>query len=372
MKLRKIDPDNQKDRNSFIDLPFEIYKDCPQWVPPIKKQMHFVMNRQIHPFYQHSNADFFVLEDGNQVISRIALINHKNFSQFHNQPTGFFYYFDSINDDKAASMLFDTALDWYRKENLTTVLGPKGFIRSDWVGQLVQGFENPAGMGSIYNFPYYNLLLEKAGFVKETDHYTGYIERGTSLPEKMYKAADRVISRNGFAIKSFTSKDEMHKWISRLEEVHHVAFANNIGFYPSTSKEFQLLAENLFSVVEPQTAKLIMKGDEIAGFILAYPEISNGLRKSKGELYPLGWWHLLRDKKNTQFVTVSVIGLLPKYQGLGGNILLFVELDKTLRSMHFEKAEFTQIDERNPNSFNAAVEMGVTWNIIHRTFRYDL
>ena len=372
MKIRRIDPDNEKDRNKFILFPFSLYKDCPQWVPPIKKQMHFVMDRQRHPFYKHSTAEFFVVEDGSQVVSRLAVINHKNYSQFHHHPTGFFYYFDTINDQQASSLLFENALDWFRKENVATVLGPKGFIRSDWLGQLVQGYEHPAAMGTIYNYPYYNDLLEQAGFTKYTDHYTGYIERCTTLPQKMINAADRVLSRNGFTIKSFTTKDEMREWIPRLEEVHHVAFEKNQSFYPSTSEEFQLLADNLLSVLEPELGKLIMKGDEIAGFILAYPEISDGLRKSKGDLYPLGWLHLLREKKRTKWVTVSVIGLMPKYHGLGGNILLYVELDKTLRAMHYQKGELTQIDERNPNSFNAAVEMGVTWYKIHRSYQYQL
>jgi hypothetical protein len=372
MKIRKLDPSNSMDRTKFIMLPFELYRNCPQWVPPIKKQMHFVMNAQKHPFYQHSNADFYLVEDGGQAIARLAVLNHRHYSQIHQEQTGFFYYFDTINDQQASALLFDTALDWYRKEGIKTVLGPKGFVRSDAVGQLVSGYEHPAAMGMPYNYAYYNDLIEKAGFVKETDHYTGYIKRSTELPEKMYAAADRVLLRNGFTIKSFLSKKEMREWIPRLEEIHTLAFENNLGFYPSTSEEFQLLAEGLIAVVEPETGKLIMKGDEIAGFIIAYPEISDGLRKCKGDLYPFGWLHLLRAKKSTRWVTVSVIGLMPKYQGIGGNILLYVELDKTLRGMHFDKAELSQIDERNISSFNAAVDLGGTWYKVCRTYRYDL
>jgi hypothetical protein len=372
MKIRRIDPENRRDRNKFIMLPFELYKGSSLWTPPIKNQMHFVMNQQQHPFYQHSNADFFVVEEGNQVVSRLAVLNHRNYSQVHNQPTGFFFYFDSINDPQASTLLFEEALAWYRKQGIKTVLGPKGFVRSDSVGQLVKGFDYPADMGMPYNYPYYNDLIEQAGFVKETDHYSGYIDRATEFPEKMYAAADRALKRNGFTIKSFTSKQEMREWIPRLEEIHTLAFENNLGFYPSTKEEFQLLAEGLISVVEPETGKLIMKGEEIAGFIIAYPEISEGLRKCKGDIYPFGWLDLLNAKNNTRLVTISVIGLMPKYQGIGGNILLYVELDKTLRAMHFDRAELSQIDERNESSFNAAVDLGGTWYKVCRTYRYDL
>ena len=371
MDIRKIDPSNKKDRNKFINLPFDIYKNCPQWAPPIRNSMHFVMDASKHPFYHHSNADFYIVEDGNQVISRLAVINHKNYSQFHNHPTGMFYYFDSFDDENASKLLFDTALDWYKKEGIKTVYGPKGFIRSDAVGQLVDGFEHPCSMNMIYNFPYYQKLIENAGFIKETDHYTGYIERATELPEKIVRAADRVLARNGFSIKSFTSKDEMKEWVSKLEDIHHHAFENNIGYYPSTSEEFQLLAESILAVMEPQMGKLILKNDEIAGFILAYPELSDGLRKSKGRIYPFGWYYLLQAKKKTPWVIASVVGLLPKYQGIGGNILLYVELEKTLRAMHFSKAEISQIDERNANSFNGALELGTKWFKVHRTYRYD-
>ena len=371
MNIRKLDPSNKKDRNKFINLPFEIYKNCQQWAPPIQNQMHFVMDAEKHPFYKHSKADFYIIEDGKQVISRLAVINHGNYSLYHHHPTGMFYYFDSYDDDKASELLFQTALDWYKKEGVKTVYGPKGFIRSDAVGLLVDGFNQPCSMGMIYNFPYYQKMIENAGFVKETDHFSGFIERSTELPEKHYLASERVLARNGFAIKSFSSKEEMKEWIPKLESIHHHAFAGNVGYYPSTTEEFQLLAESILAVMEPQMGKLIMKNDEIAGFILAYPEISDGLRKSKGKIYPFGWYHLLQAKKKTPLAIASVIGLLPKYHGLGGNILLYVELDKTLRSMHYTKAEISQIDERNANSFNGAVQLGTSWYKVHRTYRYD-
>ena len=149
-------------------------------------------------------------------------------------------------------------------------------------------------------------------------------------------------------------------------------FKNNPGYYPTTEEEFNLMAESIMAVSDPRMIKAIMKEDKVAGFIIAYPDISRGLQKTGGKIYPFGWISLLIEKKRTRVVDLNGIGLLPEYQGRGANALLYSELEKSIRPYNFERGEYIQIDERNFRSFSDSQTMGVTFHKIHRLYSKNI
>jgi len=371
MKIHKIDPSLKSDINKFKEFPFDLYKASDHWVPAMDSELTLALDRSKHPFYQHSEADFFIAESEGQVVGRIAAIYNRNYSHFHHSPIGFFYYFDVIDDLEVSNALFDTAVNWAKQFDIKHILGPKGMLRSNGVGLLIEGFDYLPAMGNLYNFPYYQKLLESYGFVKETDHLTGYMDSSQHLPEKLYQVAEKVKKRGNFWIKTFNNKTEMEQWIPVLNVVHHEAFVNNPGYYPSTKEEFELLAKSLIQVIDPRLPKLIMKEKEVAGFILPYPNINRGVQTAKGKVWPTGWYHLLREQHRTRTVDINGLGLLPKYQGLGGNALLYTELEKTVRQHNFEKAEIVQVDEKNFMSKSDMETLGSNWYKRHRTYRLD-
>ena len=372
MKIRKIDTGLQSDINKFKKFPFKLYKSCNQWVPSMDSELTLALDRKNHPFYQHSEADFFIAESEGQTVGRIAAIHNRNYSDFHKCPIGFFYYFETIDDPQVSQALFNTAVNWAKQFDVQHILGPKGMLRSNGVGLLIEGFDDLPAMGNLYNYPYYQQHLESYGFVKETDHLTGYMDSSHHLPEKLYQIAEKVKNRGRFWIKTFKNHSEMEQWIPVLNKVHHEAFVNNPGYYPTTDAEFELLAKTLIQVTDPRLPKLIMKDEEVAGFILPYPNINRGVQKARGKMWPLGWYHLLREQKQTRTVDINGLGLLPKFQGLGGNALLYTELEKTVREYGFDKAEIVQVDEKNFMSKSDMETLGTHWYKRHRTYRLDL
>ena len=372
MKIRKIDTNLQSDIKKFKNFPFNLYETCKQWVPTMDSEISLALNREKHPFYQHSEADFFVAESEGQVVGRIAAIHNNNYSNFHHCPIGFFYYFETIDDVEVAHSLFSAAVDWVNQFSVKYILGPKGMLRSNGVGLLIEGFDYLPAMGNLYNYPYYQQHVESFGFVKETDHLTGYMDSTHRFPEKLYRVAEKVKQRGSFWIKTFKKKSEMEQWIPALNVVHHEAFVNNPGYYPTTKEEFELLAKSLIQVMDPRLPKLIMKDENVAGFILPYPNVNKGVQKAKGKIWPLGWYHLMREQKQTRSVDINGLGLLPKYQGLGGNALLYTELEKTVRQFNFDKAEIVQVDEKNFMSKSDMETLGSHWYKRHRTYRLDL
>lgn len=373
MKIRPIDTFNQSDARNFRKFPFQLYQDCPQWVPPASSEMQLVLNRKRHPFYKHSEADFFVAESEGDLLGRIAVLHNQNYSKHHKVATAFFYYFESVEDFDVAAGLFKAAIDWARKRNLQLLLGPKGFLRSNGTGMLVEGFQYPPAMGIPYNLPYYPGFLDRLGFSKETDFLSGYLDKSQQMPPRLEEIVEKVKKRGNFSVKAFTSKSELLQHIQEVERLHYEAFHNNPGFYPSTQEEFELIARTMIQIADPRLIKLIMSGDQIAGFVISYANISNALRQTKGKLWPFGWIPLLLEQKRTKVVDLNGVGFLPKFQGLGGNALLYSEVEKTLRQFkQFQRAELVQVDERNFKSKADMERIGVHWHKLHRVYRYTL
>ncbi|MDX9864494.1 MAG: hypothetical protein RBT34_06795 [Anaerolineaceae bacterium] len=330
------------------------------------------MDRKKHPFYQHSDAAFLLAESEGVPVGRIAILHQRNYSAFHKAQYGFFYYFDVINDRQTSRALFETAIQWARSRGIKYILGPKGFARSSGIGLLIEGFDYLPAVGMNYNYPYYQRFVEDAGFTKWTDHLSGYMTTGQQIDPRIHEAAAKVRQRKHFKVISFQTKREMRAMIPAINIVNQEAFQSNPGYYPSTPAEFDMLAKNMIQILEPGLPKLIMKDDEVAGFVIAYKNISRGIQKSKGKMWPFGWIALLRDKKQSRLIDINGVGLLPKHQGLGANALLYSELEKSIRSSGCEIAEFVQIDEQNFKSKSDMERIGVTWHKRHRTYQLSL
>ncbi|MHB0922972.1 MAG: hypothetical protein ACYC3H_03270 [Bellilinea sp.] len=372
MVIRNIDPNNRRDVNRFIDFPHALYRDNPYWVPEIRSAARLVFDQKRHPYYRHSKAAFFLAEKEGKVVGRIAVLHNRNYSQHYKQEVGFFSHFDLIDDREVANGLLDSAAAWARSQGVQSILGPRGFLRSQGFGLLVEGFDLLPAVSIPYNFPYYQNLLELYGFVKEADILSGYMVPADALPEKFFIAADKVAEKGNLKVLKFKTKRELKLWIPKVDRVYKEAFLENPNYFPTTAEEFELMAKNIYQIADPHLIKIIVKGDDIAGFLLGYPNINRALQKTKGRLWPFGWLAVLREMRTTRRIDLNGLGMLPQYQGRGGNILLYAEVERTLRDANAEYAEMIQVDERNFNSFSDLMNAGVHIHKRHRLYRLTL
>ncbi len=373
MHIRRIDTSKHKDVNQFIQVPFDLYRHCPQWVPPLVPGMKASLNRAKFPFYRHSQADFWVAEQGKETVGRIAAIDNRRYNDYHQSKTAFFYYFDAIDDQGIADGLFDAAFDWARGRGLANVLGPKGLLRFDAHGALVDGFEHRPSVGIPYNFPYYDRLITGAGLQKELDYFSGHITADYDLPERVYQIADKIKQRRGFWIKTFKDTQEIWAFVPQAHRIYLEAFKQVPGYYPIDEDEIRLLFERILSITYPDLVKLVMKGDQAVGFVISYPDVAEAVQCCKGRLWPFGWYLLMRERRRTRWVTFNGVGLLPEYQGMGANTILYVELGKTLRDYgRFEHGDYVQVAETNLPSFGDAQTMGFPMYKTHRIYRKEL
>jgi GNAT superfamily N-acetyltransferase len=370
--IRKLDTKRRRDVQQFVNFPFELYRNCFLWVPPVVSNARLALNRREHPFYSHSTADFFVAESNGQTLGRIAVMRNRNYNAYRQTRAAFFGYFDVVDDVGVARALFDAALDWARARGLEEIIGPRGLTGIEGGGVLVEGFEHRPAMGAAYNFLYYDDFLRGLGFEKDTDYLSGVISRGHQLPERFYRVADRVKARRGIWIKTFTGKREMRQWVPRVVEVHHEAFSQNHTFYPPVDGEIDMVVDALLSVADPRLIKLVMKDEEVVGFLFAYPDVSAALQKTRGRLWPFGWYAILRERRRTKWLNANGVGVIPAYQGLGVNAVLYAELAKTLEESDFEHIDLVQVEESNVRSLSDMEAIGVKWYKRHRSYRRKL
>jgi len=154
-RVIQLDPADRRRVRQFLDLPFRIYRDIPQWVPPLAPDARRVLDRRRHPFYKHSQAAFFLaLDDRDRPVGRLAALDNRRYNRFNRAATAFFYLFECPDDPDVARALFDAAFSWARGRDLSRMIGPKGFLALDGSGLLIRGFQHRPAFGLPYNPPY--------------------------------------------------------------------------------------------------------------------------------------------------------------------------------------------------------------------------
>jgi len=348
LTIEKIDTNNKFQARRFVEFYYELYKDCPYWVPPLYMDAYLPLNRKKHPFFQHSEADFFLAVRDGEVVGRICAGENKPFNEYHKTKKAQFYFFDAIDDLEVARALFDTVFDWARARGLDTLIGPKGLSPFDGYGILIEGFEQRQMMTMMnYNYDYYPKLVEALGFEKEVDFVSCYLpSEAFKIPERVERIAQRVLARGNLWVKHFKSKKELVSWAQRIGETYNRTFIHNWEYYPFSQGDIDYAVQNVFMVADPQLIKLIMHGDDIVGFLFAFPDVSAALQRAKGRLFPFGLVDLLLEMKRAKTVSGNGMGVLPEFQGTGGNALLYYEMGKTMLDFkHFEFVEMTQVAE---------------------------
>lgn len=348
LAIEKVDTGNKKQVKRFIEFYYDLYQDCPQWVPPLFVDAYLPLNRKKHPFFEHSEADFFLAVRDGKVVGRICVGENKLFNEYHKTRKAQFYFFDAINDLDVAQALFKAAFEWARQRGLDTLIGPKGLSPFDGYGILVKGFEHRQMMTMMnYNYDYYSKLVESLGFEKEVDFVSCYLPADAfRIPERVERIAQWSLQRGNLWVKHFKSKKELVGWAQRIGRTYNKTFIKNWEYYPFTQGDIDYAVQNVFMVADHRLIKLIMHGDEIVGFLFAFPDASAALQRAKGHLFPFGIVDLLLEMKRTKTVSGNGMGILPEFQGTGGNALLYYELGKiVLDDFHFKFIEMTQVAE---------------------------
>lgn len=367
---------DKKTQKQFVEFQYQLYDGCEQFTPPFKSDVYMMLNKKKHPYYDHSDSDHFLAVRDRKVVGRIAALENKPFNNHHQCKDAEFYLFDSIDDQEVANALFDKVIDWARRRGLNRVVGPKGYGPLDGYGILIEGFQHRQMMNMMnYNYPYYRDLLEGYGFSKEVDFVSSYVAlQEFELPEKVSHAVEIVKKRGSLRVMNFRNKKHILEWKYKIKEAYNKAFVNNWEYYPLSDRELDYAVDNAIQVVIPELLQIILnKDDEIVGFVLPFPDASAAMQKNKGKLGPIEILRLLRELKTTNWLDFNGIGILPEYQGMGGNALIFdALLNAAKANTRFIHSELTQVAETATQMRKDLENLGVHYYKNHRVYKLDL
>jgi len=369
----EIDTNDRKKVKQFLDLPFRLYANTPQWVPPLASDAQQMLDRKRHPFYRDSQAAFFLALYGDRVAGRLAVLDNSKYNQFNHERKAFFYLFECDQNQSVAKALFEAAFAWARSRGLDQIVGPKGFTVFDGMGMLIKGYEHRPAFGLPYNLPYYPALVEALGFICADELVSGYLDKESAfIPEKIHQIADLVQKRRGLHVLRFQTRKELRSIIPQLKDMYNSSLGGTQGNWPLDDEEIRGMADQMLWFADPKLIKIVMKGEQAVGFLFAYPDISAAVQRTRGRLIPFGWIDLLLELRRTKWINVNGAGMVEGYRGLGGTALLFSEMFKSVIESRYRFADIVQIGTANDNMQREMRDLGIDFYKTHRLYQRDL
>lgn len=358
---------NKKELKLFIKFPWQIYKNDSFWVPPLIMDRMKLLNRKINPFYAHAEIELFIAYQDGRAVGRIAAITNDNHNKFHEDNTGFFGFFESINDQMVASTLLDGALNWLKERGKDSVLGPMNPSTNDEVGLLIDGFDTSPMIMMCHNPRYYITLFENYGLKKAKDLFAWYYDaREKQFPEKIKKVAKLTGERYGITIRNIKLKN-INEELNLIREVYNNAWSRNWGFVPMTEEEINHTAADMKQIAIEDLLLLAEMDGKAVGFSVSLPDINQVLKKiSNGKLFPTGIFKLLFGMKKIDAIRVLILGIVKELQHGGLGSMLYLETFNRATARGIYKGEFSWILEDNYPMNRALESMGAS---IYKTYR---
>jgi hypothetical protein len=368
MTIDVVDLRSPADVRRFVELPYRLYRNNLHWVPPLRVESRTALDPSRHPFYEHSEASFFVAREGGHDIGRLAVFEHRPYNATHGTRQAGFALFECEADEDAPGVLFQRAFEWARGRGLNRIVGPRGFSALDGYGLLVDAFDRRQLMTmTSYNPPYYAGLLERLGFVKEVDFVTYAINRDAfAMPEAVHNAAERA--RGKLRVVHYRSRRELIRAARQIGETYNRAFVHNWEYYPLSEREIDFVVDQIRPLADHRLMTFIAAGDDVVGFLLAFPDVSRALQRMKGRLTPWGLAALLLERRRTTQIALNGAGIVPEYQGRGGNALLYTQIERAIRASHFTDAELPQVAESATKMRSDLAHLGARPVKTHRVY----
>ena len=334
-------------QREFIDFPKRLYRNCGQWVPWFDIDVRALMRKK-HPYFFHAEGDFFLVRKNGRTVARACVTENRRYNEAHDLNVAHFYFFDAEDDRQAVGSLIAELSRWSRTRGLDGILGPILQGGSSGSGILVEGFEYRAAMNMMaYNRPYYGSLLENAGFKPFLSLYSMDLPASEfSLPKKVARISELVLKRGHFEVLKFKSKRDVMKAGDEIAHLYNPTLGDHLEDYPLSEKELAQIKKDLLLVADPSLVKVLRYGDKLVGFLFAFPDLSDIMQKNKGKTGPLEILRLLMGMKKKDRVLFNGMGILSEYRKLGGNALLYGELEKTLKNAGCRSGEIVQISEK--------------------------
>ena len=335
----------------------QVWHPSEHFVAPLFMDRRDYLDVHKNPFFAHADVACWIATKDGRDVGRIAAVHDKDWEKAHGTKTGYFGFFDSIDDVEVARTLLDRAKSWLKEQGREDMVGPFDLSTNYLAGVLVDSFDVPPGVQMPFNPPYYDALLTSAGVSQAKDLWQWWLSTSTPIPEKVERVADKVRKRNNIDVREM----DLGNWdaeVERVLQIYNDAWEDNWGFVPMGDDEFRHLAADLKMVVQPGLALMAEIDGEPIAFCISIKNLNQALAGLNGSLVPLGglklWWRL-DIAKTVDTGRLIVMGVKPGYRRRGADSILFLQSHRNAKAAGWKGAEIGWTLDDN-DMINRAIE----------------
>ena len=340
--IEVIKVESKKNVKDFVMFPFELYKDCEYWVPPIINEEIDAMDNNINPVFKNAEAEFYLAYKDNKIVGRIAaIVNWVEIEEQKKNKLRFGWY-DTIDDINVSKALMDKVLEFGKSRKLEFVDGPVGFSNMDKAGLLIEGYNELNTMITWYHYPYQKEHLNKLGFSKlaEWVEYKIKIFSAEEAPEKVRKFSKIIQERYNLKVVNFKSTKEIIPYVDKMFELLNVTYSNLQTYVTIKQYQIDFYKEKFIKYIHPDFIKCCLdENNNLIAFLITMPSFSRALKKINGKIGLMGYFHLFKAQHFNDRVSLYLIGVDPKYQSKGVTAVIFNELQQTFNNRGIVEVE---------------------------------
>ena len=357
----------------YVKFPFLLYKNHPYWIPPLISDELETLDKTKNPAFDTAEAYFYLAYQNDKIVGRISAII--NWDEVNNQKKRKvrFGWWDVIDDIAVSKALLEKVYELGKKHNLEFAEGPIGFSNLDKVGVLTEGFNRMGNMITWYNFPYYKDHLEQLGFSIEKEYQESRFTFTGIKPEQFLRAEKMIKERYGLRAVNFSNTKDIIPYVDKMFDLFNQTYAKLASFVAVTERQREYFKKKYIPFVNPEYIKFVEdKNGKLIAFSIVMPGFSEALKKANGKLFPFGFYHLLKARKQSKEVLFYLIGIEEEYQNKGVTSIIFSEYYKVFTEKGIETCIRTPELKENHAIHNLWKNFNSVVDRRRRTYRKDL
>ncbi len=364
---------SRSDLKSFIYLPEKIHAGHANWVHPLYSDEWDFYNPVKNQFFTNCSTILLLAYRGDEVCGRImGIVNHK-YNAVHKEENGRFFALECYHDPEVALALIQYIEEWCRKQGMKKVIGPFGFSDKDPQGFMIEGFDFPAIIATNYSLPYMVDLMEQCSYTKEIDCVDYQLPIPKVIPEFYKNIANRTLETNSFKLVEYESRRQLRPAIRPVFELINKTYYDIYGFSELTPKEINYFAYRYLAIINPRFVKVIYSGQgELIAFALAMPELSDGIRKARGKLFPFGFLKILKASRNSRLLTMLLGAIRDDYRNGGLDAVLGIKMLESAQKQKFQSLDSHLVLETNTKMRAEYEKLGGTVGKRYRIYKKAL
>ena len=344
----------KRDYQTFVEFPFVLYKDNPFWVPPLVKDEIETLDPKLNPVYQNATASLFLAYKNGEVVGRVAaIINWIEVKEIKKNKVRF-GWFDFIDDTNVSKTLLEAVISFGKKHKMETIEGPVGFSNLDKAGLLIEGFNEPNTIITLYNFPYYSKHLEKLGFnvAAKWVEYEIKIDDFESSPERVKRFSKLIMDKYELTLLNFKKRKDIIPYVDQMFELLDKTYNQLQTYVPIQDYQIENYKKRFLKFVNPDYIKCIIdKEGKLICFSITMPSFTEALKKINGKITILNTYYLLKAMKKNNRASFYLIGVHPEYQNKGITAIIFNEMQKL-----FNKKQIISVETNPELEENTAIQ----------------